>query len=87
MSTRTAPALGCSTRNAGIGTGVHYVSLHLQPYYRRRFGFRRDAFPHAAWISERTLSLPLSAALTDRDAERVADAFVAILSRAARPSR
>jgi len=71
----------------GIGTGVHYVSLHLQPYYRKRFGFRRDAFPNAAWIAERTLSLPLSAALTDRDAERVADAFVAILSRATRPRR
>ncbi len=68
----------------GIGTGVHYVSLHLHPYYRRRFGFGRDAFPNARWISERTLSLPFSAQLTDGEVERVADALRAVLLRAAK---
>jgi dTDP-4-amino-4,6-dideoxygalactose transaminase len=48
----------------GIGTGIHYHAIHLQPYYRERFGFAHDAFPEAAWISERTMSLPLSAKLT-----------------------
>ncbi len=68
----------------GVGCGVHYIALHLQPYYRKRFGFRPNDFPVAAWISERTLSLPLSAALTDGEAERVADAFVAVIRGAAR---
>ena len=59
-----------------IGTGVHYVSLHLQPYYRDRFGFKPDDFPQAARVSERTVSLPLSPALTDPDVRDVIDAVV-----------
>lgn len=55
----------------GIGTGVHYRSLHLHSYYRDRFGFRCEDFPNAAWISDRTLSLPLSAKLTDQDVDRI----------------
>ena len=68
----------------GIGCGVHYIALHLQPYYRRRFGFRSGDFPNASWISERTLSLPLSPGLTDAEAGRVADAFRAVVGRATR---
>jgi dTDP-4-amino-4,6-dideoxygalactose transaminase len=54
-----------------IGTGVHYRALHLHPYYRDTFGYHRGDFPHAEWISDRTLSLPLSPALSDRDVEDV----------------
>lgn len=57
-----------------IGTGVHYTALHLHPYYRTRFGFSRGAFPNAEWIGEGTLSLPLSAKLTDTDVEGVIEA-------------
>ena len=71
----------------GIGTGVHYVSLHLHPYYRKRFGFAADAFPNARCISERTLSLPFSPHLTDVEVDRVAEGFRAVIERAARPSR
>lgn len=58
----------------GVGTGVHYLSVHLHQYYRERFGFEREAFPQAAWISERTLSLPLSAKLTEDQVTRIIDA-------------
>lgn len=54
-----------------IGTGVHFIGVHLQPYYARRFGYRPEDFPNATWISERTISLPLSARLTDEDVEAV----------------
>lgn len=54
-----------------IGTGVHYRALHLHPYYRDRFGYEPDDFPNAEWISERTLSLPLSPKLADADVEDV----------------
>lgn len=54
-----------------IGTGVHFVGVHLQPYYARRFGYRPEDFPNATWISDRTVSLPLSAGLTDRNVEDV----------------
>ena len=51
-----------------IGVGVHYIALHLHPYYQKTFGYKRGDFPNAEWISERTVSLPLSAKLTDEDA-------------------
>ena len=54
-----------------IGTGVHYVSVHLHPYYRDAFNYQRGDFPEAEWISDRTLSLPLSPALEDADVEDV----------------
>jgi len=54
-----------------IGTGVHYVGVHLHPYYREQFGHSRDDFPNATWISERTVSIPLSPALSDADVQRV----------------
>ena len=57
-----------------IGTGIHYLSLHLHPYYRDRFGYMPEDFPNAWFISERTISLPLSAKLTEEDVEDVIEA-------------
>ncbi len=55
----------------GIGTGVHYVALHLHKYYRESFGYQPEDMPNSTWISQRTLSLPLSPKLTDEDVEEV----------------
>jgi len=54
-----------------IGAGVHFIGAHLQPYYAGRFRYRPEDFPNATWISERTLSLPLSARLSDEDVDDV----------------
>ena len=54
-----------------IGTGVHYLGVHLHPYYKDTFGFKREDFPNATWLSDRTVSLPLSAKLTNQDVEDV----------------
>jgi len=54
-----------------IGVGVHYIALHLHPYYQKNFGHKRGDFPNAEWISDRTVSLPLSPKLTDKDVEGV----------------
>ncbi|MCX5778221.1 MAG: DegT/DnrJ/EryC1/StrS family aminotransferase [Elusimicrobia bacterium] len=54
-----------------IGIGVHYIALHLHPYYQKTYGCRRGDFPNAEWISERTVSLPLSPGLTDIDVDDV----------------
>jgi len=62
-----------------IGTGVHFISLHLQPYYAKRFAFKADAYPAARFISERTISIPLSAKLTDGDVEDVTKAVQRVL--------
>jgi dTDP-4-amino-4,6-dideoxygalactose transaminase len=63
-----------------IGTGIHFVSLHLHDYYRKTYGFEPDDFPNAKWISERTLSLPLSAKLSDQDVTDVIQAVSHVLS-------
>lgn len=63
-----------------IGTGIHFISLHLHDYYRKTYGFKPDDFPDARFISERTISLPLSAKLTDEDAEDVINAVRNIFS-------
>lgn len=63
----------------GIGTGCHYVGVHLHPYYRRAFGWGPESFPGATWISERTVSLPLSPFLSDEDVEDVIAAVRGVL--------
>jgi dTDP-4-amino-4,6-dideoxygalactose transaminase len=60
-----------------IGSGVHYVGVHLHPYYQQNLGFYEYDFPNATWITERTISIPLSPKLTDAD---VADVIEAVKS-------
>jgi dTDP-4-amino-4,6-dideoxygalactose transaminase len=62
---------------AGIGTQVHYLPLHRQPYYRRRYGAM--SLPGAERYYAEALSLPLSAQMTDDDVERVTNALTAVL--------
>tara|TARA_Y100000310_G_C20675155_1_gene812610 strand:- start:1121 stop:2323 length:1203 start_codon:yes stop_codon:yes gene_type:complete len=57
-----------------IGTGVHYIALHLHKYYKERFGHKENDFPNSYDISNRTISLPLSSSLTDKDQEDVINA-------------
>ncbi|KPJ58136.1 MAG: pyridoxal phosphate-dependent aminotransferase [Deltaproteobacteria bacterium DG_8] len=64
-----------------IGTGIHFISLHLHPYYQKTFGYKRDDFPNATYVSERTISLPLSAKLTDEDVNDVVKAVTKVLKK------
>lgn len=67
-----------------IGTGVHYTALHLHPFYQDTFGCRQGQFPNTEWIGDRTLSLPLSAKLTDEDVEDVIAAVRYVVGSAVR---
>lgn len=62
-----------------IGVGVHYIALNLHPYYQKSLGYKRGDFPNAEWISDRTVSIPLSAKLTDEDVTDVINAVYDIL--------
>ena len=62
-----------------IGVGVHYIALHLHPYYQQNYGYKRGDFPNAEWISARTVSLPLSAKLTNADVDGVIKTLSGIL--------
>jgi UDP-4-amino-4,6-dideoxy-N-acetyl-beta-L-altrosamine transaminase len=57
-------------RAAGVLVNVHYIPVHLQPYYRD-LGFRRGDFPASERFYERALSLPLFFDLADADQDRV----------------
>jgi len=63
-----------------IGVGVHYIALHLHPYYQQTYGYKKGDFPNAEWISDRTVSIPLSAKLTDEDVNDIIEAVQDILS-------
>jgi len=54
-----------------IGIGVHYLSIPEHPYYRQAFGWQPEDYPEAMKIGRQTVSLPLSAKLTDEDVEDV----------------
>jgi UDP-4-amino-4,6-dideoxy-N-acetyl-beta-L-altrosamine transaminase len=64
-------------REAGIGTQVHYIPVHRQPYYRRRYG--EAQLPGADAYYRRTLSLPLYVGMTSADVDRVVDTLAALL--------
>ena len=65
-------------RSAGIWVQVHYIPVHLQPYYRR-LGFAAGDFPVAENYYARTLSIPMYAALSDADQDRVVAALTEAL--------
>jgi dTDP-4-amino-4,6-dideoxygalactose transaminase len=59
---------------SGIGCSVHYIPLHLQPYWRDRYALTPTQFPHSQRAFERMVSLPLYTRMTDADVTRVCDA-------------
>lgn len=70
--------LGAMTAQ-NIGTGVHYLSIPEHPYYQQRFGWQPEDYPNAMHIGRHTVSLPLSAKLTDADVEDVIEAVIKCL--------
>jgi dTDP-4-amino-4,6-dideoxygalactose transaminase len=55
----------------GIGVSLHYIPLHLHPYWTERYDLRTEAFPHSQRAYEQMLSLPVYSRMTMADADRV----------------
>lgn len=64
-----------------IGVGVHYLSIPEHPYYQKTFGWKPEDYPEAMRIGRQTVSLPLSAKLTDGDVEDVIEAVRRVLKK------
>ncbi len=62
-----------------IGTSVHFIPLHLHPYWRDRYDFKPDDFPVALDVFNRSVSLPIYPKMTDNDVYRVIKAVKKIL--------
>ncbi len=54
-----------------VGTGVHYRAIPVHPVYQQRFGWKPEDYPNAHAVGQTTVSLPISAKLTDDDVEIV----------------
>lgn len=63
-----------------IGTQVHYIPVHLQPYYRKEFGYRKGDLPNAEAYYEQALSLPLYPRMTDEEVGHVIRNVRSVLS-------
>lgn len=65
-------------KERGIGTSVHFIPLHMHPYYRKTFGYRPEDLPVARALYERSVSLPIYSKMTDDDVARVIEAVRAL---------
>ena len=73
-------------KELGIGTSVHFIPLHLHPYYRRKWGYEAKDLPVAAAEYERAISLPLWPGMSAADIERVVDGLRVVVTAARRKS-
>jgi perosamine synthetase len=63
-----------------IGVNVHYLPLHLQPFYQREFGYKKGDYPKAERYYERAITLPVFPRMTDQDVEDVIEAVQKVIS-------
>lgn len=66
-------------KRRNIGTSVHFIPLHLHPYYRETYGYRPEDFPVACREYQREISLPIYSKMTDQDVQDVIDAVIDIV--------
>lgn len=71
-------------RERGIGSSVHFIPLHMHPYYRETYGYQPENLPVAAAIYARTVSLPIYSRLSEEDIRRVAGAVREIVAASRR---
>ena len=63
----------------GIGTSVHFIPLHIHPYWRDRYDYKPEDYPLALDVFNRAVSLPIYPKMLDSDVDRVCDAVHEIL--------
>ena len=68
-----------------IGTSVHFIPIHLHPYYRDKYGFKPEDFPVAYENYKRIVSLPLHPGLSSDDVAAVIEAVADVVKKFRRP--
>ncbi len=68
-------------RSHDVGAAAYFPCIHLQPFYQKRYGFRKGQFPIAESVSQRTIALPFYNTLTTRDIDIVAQTLEVMISR------
>jgi len=67
-------------RAENIGVNVHYIPLHLHPYYQTKFGYKPGDYPMAERYYERAITLPIFPKMSDEDVEGVIKAVNKVIS-------
>ncbi|MEW5874560.1 MAG: DegT/DnrJ/EryC1/StrS family aminotransferase [Candidatus Zixiibacteriota bacterium] len=62
-------------KRRNIGCSVHFIPLHMHPYYRETYGYAPTDFPHAKAVYERIVSIPIFPGMSDADVDSVIDAI------------
>jgi perosamine synthetase len=73
------PEIFRALRAEGLGVNVHYIPVHLHPYYRKRFGYRGGEYPVAEDAYEQLISLPMFHSMKTEDVERVVNTVRKVL--------
>src|SRR5690606_2798434 len=68
-------------KNRNIGTSVHFIPIHLHPYYRDKYDWKPEDFPVAYREFQRVISLPLHPGLSDEDVEDVIAAVADVVEK------
>ena len=67
-------------RAENIGVNVHYVPVHLHPFYQREFGYKKDDYPKAERYYERAITLPIFPKMSDEDNKDVVEAVGKVIA-------
>lgn len=68
-------------KQENVGTSVHFIPLHMHPYYRDTFGYCPEDLPNASAVFERIVSLPIYTKMTETDVQRVIETVRAIVTQ------
>ncbi len=71
-------------RRRGVGASVHFIPLHVHPYYRDTYGYQPESLPIAYDLYQRSISLPLFSAMSDWQVDRVVETVLSLLREHAR---
>ena len=75
---------GCviaALKDAGVGTSVHWIPLHLHPYYKTMYGYRPEDFPTALRRSREIISLPIFPDMQEAEIAYVAQSLITVVRR------
>ena len=67
-------------KQAGIGCSIHFISLHMHPYFKGKYGFEDMDFPNSADLSNRVMTLPLYPDMTEYDVQYVVNTAKSIIN-------
>ena len=68
-------------RNHDVGAAPYFPCIHLQQFYREKFGFKTGQFPIAESVSQRTIAIPFYGSLTRREVDLVAQTLEVMIAR------